>query len=93
MQKYHAILIRTIKLTISSIAIDLYEEGLITNDVMDAMSLNYSTQAKAGKLVDCVRTEVKIRPARVHDFIAVLRRHDGEEAAKALELECKNVVT
>ena len=93
MQKCHAILVSTIKLSISSIAIDLYEEELITNHVKDALFLTYPATVKAEKLVDCVRSIVRIRPARVHDFIAVLRRHDGEEAAKALELECKNSVT
>ena len=94
-QECNVVLVSVVKLSITSIAGDLYGEGLITEDVHDAMSLDSSTpQVKAGKLVDCVRTLVKIQPARVHDFIAVLRRHSGEVAAKALEdkiPECKHV--
>ena len=94
MQECNVVLVSVVKLSITSIAGDLYGEGLITEDVHDAMSLDSTPQVKAGKLVDCVRTFVKIQPARVHDFIAVLRRHSGEVAAKALEdkiLECKHV--
>ena len=93
MQKCHVILVNTIKLSVASIAGDLYGEELITDDVHDAMSLrNDVAQVKAGKLIDCVRTKVSIKPARVHEFTAVLRRNSGEEAANALEdkiLECE----
>ena len=92
MQKCHVILVNTIQLSVVSIAGDLYGEDLITDDVHDAMSLNDVAQVKAGKLIDCVRTKVSIKPSRVHEFTAVLRRNSGEEAANALEdkiLECK----
>ena len=96
MQKCHVTLVNTIKLNVASIiAGDLYGEDLITEDVHAAMSLNDVAQVKAGKLIDCVRTKVSIKPARVHEFTAVLRRHSGEEAAKDLEdkiLECKFTV-
>lgn len=92
MQKCHVTLVNTIKLSVTSIAGGLFGEELITTDVHEAMGLNDVAQVKAGKLLDCVRTKVDIKSARVHDFIVVLQRNDGEEAAKALEdkiLECK----
>ena len=39
---------------------------------------------------------MRIKPARVHEFTAVLRRHSGEEAPKDLEdkiLECNYKVS
>ena len=91
-QKCHVKLVNTIKISITSIAGDLYGEKLITDDVHAAMSLNGTAQEKAGILLGCVKTHVEIKPARVHEFTAVLRRNSGEEAAKALEdkiVECK----
>ena len=49
MQKSRVILVNTIKLSVVSIAGDLFQEDLITDDVHAAMSLNDVAQVKAGK--------------------------------------------
>ena len=84
-QKCNVVLVKTIKINIDRISDDLFGENLITSGVKDGMSLDRTPEVKAGNLLDCVRTQVDIESSRVHDFIAVLRRNGGDNAAKALE--------
>ena len=85
MHAHHVMLVNTTKTCYVSMAGDLFGESLITEDVKANMSLNFTDQEKAEKLIDCVRTKVAIAPEKIYVFIKVLRRHGGEEAAKTLE--------
>ena len=88
LQACHVKLVNVTKTCYRSMAGGLFAKFLINEDVKMAMYLNSTDMEKAEKLIDCVRTKVAIAPDKIHvlrQFIKVLRKNGGEEAAKTLE--------
>ena len=83
MQKCHVVLVTATRNSCTSITGDLFGESLISESLK--MGLPSGDQEKAEKLVDSVRTQVASTPEKIDDFIKVLRRNGGEDAAKKLE--------
>ena len=85
MRDCHVMLVNATKTCCTSVAGDLFQEYLITDDVKTAMSLNIPDQEKAEKLIDCVRAQVASTPEKINVFIKVLGRNSMEDAVKKLE--------
>ena len=85
MRACHVMLVNATKTCCTSVAGDLFQEYLITEDVKTAMTLNIPDQEKAEKLIDCVRAQVTSTPEKINVFISVLHRNGIEDAAKKLE--------
>ena len=83
MQKCHVVLVTATRNSCTSITGDLFGESLISESLK--MGLPSGDQEKAEKLVDSVRTQVASTPEKIDNFIKVLRRNGGEDAAKKLE--------
>ena len=65
----------------------LFQEELIPEGVMDEMTSKATTaQEKADELLKCVRGKVKNYPKHFEEFLAVLRKHNGQaELIRKLE--------
>ena len=85
MRACHVMLVNATKTCCTSVAGDLFQEYLITEDVKPAMSLNIPDQEKAEKLIDSVRAQVANTPEKINIFIKVLSRNGITDAAKKLE--------
>ena len=88
----HVMLVNATKTCCTSVAGDLFQEYLITEDVKTAMTLNTPDQEKAEKLIDCVRSQVTSTPEKINVFISVLHRNGIEDSAKKLEELLKGIV-
>lgn len=87
LRKNYKLVVTTVKLSYLSISNELFQAGLLTDDVKAALGLNTTDQVKANKIVDCVRSFVENDPDKIDIFIDILRRNTGTVAAERLESE------
>ena len=92
MRACHVMLVNATKTCCTSVAGDLFQEYLITEDVKTAMTLNIPDQDKAEKFIDCVRAQVTSTPEKINVFISVLHRNGIADAAKKLEELLKGIM-